>query len=64
VATMARIADRVLRTPAQRSRAVRAVNTFDRRYRRRSRRPLATARPMPRRRSTSRRSARRRRARR
>ena len=38
VSTMIRIAGRVLRTPPERDRAVRAVNTFDRRYRRRSRR--------------------------
>ncbi len=39
VSTMIRIAGRVLRTPPERNRAVRAVNTFDRRYRRRSQRP-------------------------
>jgi hypothetical protein len=39
VSTMTRIASRMLRTAPERDRAVRAVNTFDRRYRRRSRRP-------------------------
>ena len=39
VSTMTRIAGRLLRTPPERNRAVRAVNTFDRRYHRRSRRP-------------------------
>jgi hypothetical protein len=39
VSTMTRIAGRMLRTPPERDRAVRAVNTFNRRYRRRGRRP-------------------------
>jgi hypothetical protein len=39
VSTLTRIAGRMLRTPPERNRAVRAVNTFDRRYRRRRRRP-------------------------
>jgi hypothetical protein len=43
VSTLTRIASRVLRTPPERNRAVRAVNTFDRRYRRRSRRPSTGA---------------------
>jgi hypothetical protein len=59
VSTLARIAGRVLRTPPERDRAVRAVRTFDRRYHRRSRRPSygATA-PRRRRRAARRRPAR------
>jgi hypothetical protein len=56
---LARIAGRVLRTPPERDRAVRAVRTFDRRYHRRSRRASsgATA-PRRRRRTAPRRPAR------
>jgi hypothetical protein len=50
VSTLSRIASRVLRTPPERNRAVRAVRTFDRRYRRRSRRPSAGATALRRRR--------------
>lgn len=60
VATLARIADKVLRTPADRNRAVRAVNTFDRRYRRRGQRPLPAARRRTQRTAPPRRVARRR----
>ncbi|GAA1654315.1 hypothetical protein GCM10009744_53190 [Kribbella alba] len=65
IATMTRIAGRVLRTPPERDRAVRAVSTFDRRYRRRSRSqsPGATS-PRRRRRQAPPRTARRRPARR
>ncbi len=65
VSTLARIAGRMLRTPPERDRAVRAVSTFDRRYHRRSRRPSpgATA-PRRRRRAAPSRTARRRPARR
>ena len=65
VSTLARIAGRMLRTSPERDRAVRAVNTFDRRYHRRSRRPSpgATA-PRRRRRAAPSRTARRRLARR
>jgi hypothetical protein len=65
VSTLARIARRVLRTPRERDRAVRAVRTFDRRYHRRNRRrsPGAMA-PRRRRRGAPPRTARRRAARR
>jgi hypothetical protein len=43
VSTLARIAGRVLRTPPERDRAVRAVRTFDRRYHRRSRKASSGA---------------------
>jgi hypothetical protein len=52
VSTMARIARRILRTPPERDRAVRAVTTFDRRFHRRSRRSSLGA-GAPRRRSRS-----------
>jgi hypothetical protein len=64
VSTLTRIASRILRTPPERNRAVRAVNTFDRRYRRRSRRPSWASAPGRRRRPVPSRSTRRRRARR
>ena len=65
VSTLARIAGRVLRTPSERDRAVRAVNTFDRRYHRRNRRPSpGTTAPRRRRRAAPSRTARRRAARR
>jgi hypothetical protein len=65
VSTLTRIAGRMLRTPTERNRAVRAVNTFDRRYRRRSRRPSSwTGAPGRRRRPATSRSTRRRRVRR
>jgi hypothetical protein len=61
VSTMTRIARRILRTPPERDRAVRAVGTFDRRYRRRGRRPSAGATaPRRRRRPAPSRTARRR----
>jgi hypothetical protein len=64
VSTLARIAGRVLRTPPERDRAVRAVRTFDRRYHRRSRRPsYGTTATRRRRRATPPRTARRRPAR-
>jgi hypothetical protein len=50
VSTLTRIAGRILRTRPERDRAVRAVNTFDRRYHRRSRRPILSATPARRRR--------------
>ena len=53
VSTLARIAGRVLRTPPERDRAVRAVRTFDRRYHQRSRRPSSGATALRRRRRTS-----------
>lgn len=53
VSTLARIARRVLRTPPERDRAVRAVRTFDRRYHRRNRRPSSGATALRRRRRTS-----------
>jgi hypothetical protein len=63
--TMTRIARRMLRTPPERDRAVRAVGTFDRRYRRRGRRPSAgTSAPRRRRRPAPSRAGRRRAARR
>ena len=65
VSTLARIARRVLRTPRERDRAVRAVTTFDRRYHRRGRRPSrGLAAPRRRRRAAPPRTARRRAARR
>src|SRR5580704_15959846 len=63
VSTLARIAGRVLRTPPERDRAVRAVRTFDRRYHRRSRRPSYGATAPRRRRRAAPRTARRRPAR-
>jgi hypothetical protein len=64
ISTMVRIADRILRTPPERDRAVRAVRTFDRRYRRRSRRPSPMGTAALRRRRAPSRSPRRRLARR
>jgi hypothetical protein len=66
IATMTRIAGRMLRTPSERDQAGRAVNTFDRRYRRHSRRPSppTPASPRRRRRPVPSRAARRRPARR
>jgi len=65
IATMTRIAGRMLRTPSERDQAVRAVNTFDRRYRQHSRRPSpAPTSPRRRRRPVPSRTARRRPARR
>ena len=55
---LARIAGRVLRTPPERDRAVRAVRTFDRRYHRRSRRPSSGATAPRRRRRAARRGPR------
>jgi hypothetical protein len=65
VSTLTRVASRVLRTPPERNRAVRAVRTFDRRYRRRGRRPSpATTSVRRRRRAAPTQAARRRRGRR
>lgn len=65
VSTMSRIANRMLHTAPERDRAVRAVNTFDRRYHQRGRGPSpATASPRRRRRAMPSRTTRRRRARR
>ncbi|HVQ91886.1 MAG TPA: hypothetical protein VMU51_12705 [Mycobacteriales bacterium] len=65
ISTLTRIAGRMLRTPPERDRAVRAVNTFDRRYRRRSQQSSAGATaPRRRRRPAPSRAARRRPARR
>lgn len=61
ISTLTRIAARLLRTPSERDRAVRAVTTFDRRYHRRGGRPSAAPAPSRRRRrATPSRAARRR----